>query len=124
MVVARDHKDMNGSLRINITEGDRARITGHDGRRYLGGGNAAEQAIGHVEDLNVYRAGNAADIYGCFYCEPTVHHPSGAAVSPGSGFPSLRDESCAGAGGTARIGVGVVDVARRAGLPAEHREDS
>ena len=63
MVIAGDHEYMSRSPRINVAEGDRARITRHYGRRYLGGGNAAEQALRHAEDLNVFRAGNAADIY-------------------------------------------------------------
>ena len=47
VVVARDHEDMDGSLRINVAEGDGARISGHYGRRYLSGRNTAEQTVGH-----------------------------------------------------------------------------
>jgi hypothetical protein len=75
VVRPRDHKYVNGSLRINVTEGDRARITGHYDRRYVSGSNGTEQAVRHAEDLNVYRAGDAADIYGCSTANPRCATP-------------------------------------------------
>jgi hypothetical protein len=65
VMLPRDHKYVNGSLRINVAERDRTGITGHYCRRYLSGGNAAEQAVRHKKDLIVYRASDAADRYGC-----------------------------------------------------------
>ena len=55
VVVARDHQDMDRSLRINVPERDRARIARNYRRWYLGGRNSAEQAVGHAGDLNVWR---------------------------------------------------------------------
>ena len=51
VMIARDHEDMDWSLRIDVTECNRARIARHDSRRYLGGGNATEQAVGHWQIL-------------------------------------------------------------------------
>jgi hypothetical protein len=75
MVLARDNKYVNGSLRINVAERDRARITGHYGRRDVTGGNTAEQTVRHAEDLNVYPASNVADIYGCTTANPRCATP-------------------------------------------------
>lgn len=47
MVVARDHQDVDGSLRIYVTESDRSGISGYDRRRYFSGRNTAEQAVWH-----------------------------------------------------------------------------
>jgi hypothetical protein len=69
------HKYVYRSLRINVAERDCPRISGHYGRRYVGGGNAAEQAVRHAEDLNVWRAGAAADIYGCSTANPRCTTP-------------------------------------------------
>jgi hypothetical protein len=69
------HKYVYGSLRINVAERDCPGISGHYGRRYVGGGNAAEQAVRHAEDLNVWRAGDAADIYGCSTANPRCTTP-------------------------------------------------
>lgn len=65
MMIARDHEDVDGSLRIDVAERDRSRLAGHNRRRYLGTRNTAEQALRHGGDLNVYRAGGAVHIYGC-----------------------------------------------------------
>lgn len=51
VVGARDNEHVYGCLRIDITEGDRPVITGHYDRRYLVGGNGAEQAVRHAEIL-------------------------------------------------------------------------
>jgi hypothetical protein len=75
VVLTRDNKYVNGSLRINVAERDGARITGHYGRRDVTGGNTAEQAVRHTEDLNVYPAGNVADIYGCTTANPRCATP-------------------------------------------------
>lgn len=56
VVLARDHEDVDGSLRIDVTEGDRRGSAGHDSGRYFGSGDAAEQTIRHAEDLNVWQA--------------------------------------------------------------------
>lgn len=47
VVVARDHQDVDGSLRINVTESDRSGIARYDRRRYFSGRNTAEQAVRH-----------------------------------------------------------------------------
>jgi hypothetical protein len=47
VVVARDHQNMDGSLRIDVPEGDRARIARNDRRRYFRGRNTAEEAVRH-----------------------------------------------------------------------------
>jgi hypothetical protein len=100
VMLARDHKYVNGSLRINVTERDRPGITGHYGRRYVAGGNTAKQAVRHADDLNVYRADNAADIYGCSTANPRCTTP--LVPRPRQVLaPLLRGESCAGAAANA-----------------------
>jgi hypothetical protein len=54
VVGPRDHQDVDGRLRVDVTEGDRPRSSRHDGRRDVASGNAAEQTVGHVPDLNVW----------------------------------------------------------------------
>jgi len=80
VVLPRDHQNVDGRLRINVAKGDRALVAGHYGRWYLGGRNTTEQTLGHAGDLNVYRAGNAADIYGCPTATPRCTCPSAAAA--------------------------------------------
>ena len=122
MVVARDHEDMDGSLRINVPEGDRARITRNYGRRYLGSRNTAEQTVGHTGDLNVWQAEGAADIYGCPTANPRCTNPLVQRPPPIAGFPSPRDETCAGALGRHGWVLGGCERSR-AGLTAGHGED-
>jgi hypothetical protein len=55
VVVARDHQDVDGSLRINVTESDRSGIARYDRRRYFSGRNTAEQALWHLEILTCTR---------------------------------------------------------------------
>ena len=75
MVSARYHEYVYGSLRIDIAEGDCPVFSGHYGRGYLVSGNGAEQTVGHAGDLNVWRAWNAADIYGCTTANPRCTTP-------------------------------------------------
>jgi hypothetical protein len=100
VVRPRDNEHVNRCLRIDIAECDRPLVTRHYGRRYLGGGYSAKQAVRHAEDLNVCQVRSAADIYGCSTANPTVHHPSGATASPVSGFrrsgTGIRGRCCEG----------------------------
>ncbi len=82
----RDNENVYRCLRIDVAEGDRPSAGGHYRRRNVGCGDAAEQAIGHDDDLNVCQAWDASDIYGCTTANPRMHHLSGATVSPVSGF--------------------------------------
>jgi RNA polymerase sigma-70 factor (sigma-E family) len=103
----RDDKHVNRRLRIDIAESDSPLIARNYRRRYLGGGYGAKQAVSHAEDLNVCQARSAGDIYGCTTAIPRCTTPSGATAPPVSGFPSLRDWSCAGAVAKAGdVGVG------------------
>jgi len=82
IVGTRNDEHMNGSLRINVPERDGARTLQNAGCRDLTSGDTAEQAIGHAADLNVWRAGATADIYGCTTANPRratplVHGPPG-----------------------------------------------
>jgi len=70
IVSARDNKHVYGSLRIDIAECDCPVILGHYARRHVGDCNGAEQAVRHAGDLNVCRACNAPDIYGCTTSNP------------------------------------------------------
>jgi hypothetical protein len=120
VVVTRDHQDMNGGLRINVAKSDRARIARNYGGGYLSGRNAAEQAVRHGEDLNVYRAGDADHIYGCSTANPRCTAPLVQRPRQDLAFRRSGIESCAGADeGT--DGRGGMDVARQAGLPVELR---
>jgi hypothetical protein len=56
VMAASYHEHMYGSLRIDVAEGDRPRMSGHYGRWYVGGGDPAKQAFRHAEDLNVWQA--------------------------------------------------------------------
>jgi hypothetical protein len=47
VVRTRDHEDVDGRLRVDVTEGDRPRRSRHDGRRDVSSGNAAEQTVRH-----------------------------------------------------------------------------
>jgi len=123
VVVARDDEYVDRSLRVNVTERDRARIAGHYGRRYLGGSNTAEQALGHGEDLNVYRAGDAADIYGCSTANPRctaplVQRPRQLLAFCRSGMSHARVLMR-----RHRWAWGEVQFFSRAGLITEYRED-
>jgi len=62
VMLARDDKHVYWRLRIDITECQCARISRDYGRGYLSGSNAAEQAVRHGADLNVWRVRDALDI--------------------------------------------------------------
>jgi len=116
------HKYVYGSLRINVAEGDCPRISGHYGRRYVGGGDAAKQAVRHAEDLNVSRAGDAADIYGCSTANPRcttplVQRPRQvlASVAQGSVMRAQMRRH--------RSAWGELQVATRASLVSGHRKE-
>jgi len=96
VVRPRDNEHVNRCLRIDIAECDRPLVTRDYGRRYLGGGNGAKQAVRHAEDLNVCQVPGAADIYGCSTANPRCTTPSGATASPVSGSVA-QGRSCAGA---------------------------
>jgi hypothetical protein len=51
VVVTRNHEDVDWGLRIDIPEGDSARVARHDRRWNFGGRNAAEQAVRHQKIL-------------------------------------------------------------------------
>ena len=72
---ARDNENVYRCLRIDVTERDRPRAAGHYRRRNIGCGDAAEQAVGHGEDLNVCRVRDASDIYGCTTANPRCTTP-------------------------------------------------
>jgi hypothetical protein len=122
VVRPRDNEHVNRCLRIDIAECDRPLVARHYGRRYLGGGYGAKQAVRHAEDLNVCRVPSAADIYGCSTANPRCTTPSGAAASPVSGFRRsgtvMRGRCCEG------IGMwvwGEVQILRRAGPMSKRR---
>jgi hypothetical protein len=75
IVLPRDDQDMHRGLRIDVSESDSSGIFRHDGRWNLGRGNTAEQAVRHAEDLNVWQAWRAADIYGCSTANPRCTTP-------------------------------------------------
>jgi hypothetical protein len=84
VMLARDHKDVNGCLWVDIAERHSPRISRDYGRGYLSGCYAAEQTVGHGPILTC--TGSAAlNTYMVTLREPTVHHPSGATASPVSG---------------------------------------
>ena len=122
VVRPRDNEHVNRCLRIDIAECDRPLVTRDYGRRYLGGGNGAKQAVRHAEDLNVCQVPGAADIYGCCTANPRCTTPSGATASPVSGFRRsgtvMRGRCCEG------IGMwvwGEVQILRQAGPMSKRR---
>jgi hypothetical protein len=75
VVHARDHEHVDGCLRVDVGERHRPRSLRHDSRRHVAGDYSAEQAVRHGEDLNVWRAWTAADIYGCTTANPRCTTP-------------------------------------------------
>jgi hypothetical protein len=56
VMLARDDKYVNGCLRVDIAERHCARVSRNYGRGYLGGRNAAEQAVRHSPILTCGRS--------------------------------------------------------------------
>src|SRR5580700_1103833 len=75
VMLPRDHQHVHRRLRIDVTESDSSRATGHNRGGNIPGGDAAEQAVRHVEDLNVWPLQAAADIYGCTTANPRCTTP-------------------------------------------------
>jgi hypothetical protein len=102
VVRPRDNEHVNRCLRIDIAECDRPLVTRDYGRRYLGGGNGAKQAVRHAEDLNVCQVRSAADIYGCTTANPRcttplVQRPRQFLASVAQGLV-MRGRCCEGIG--------------------------
>jgi RNA polymerase sigma-70 factor (sigma-E family) len=82
---ARDHKYVNRCLRVDIAERQCSLISRDDGRGYLCGSYAAEQAVGHGLILTCGMS-PAPLSYMVAVLRSHGHHPSGATASPVSGF--------------------------------------
>jgi hypothetical protein len=105
VMCARDHKYVNRCLWVDIAERHCSLISRDYGRGYLGGGYAAEQAVGHGLILTCGMS-SAPLTY-----MVALLRSHGAPPLWCNGFasfwpPSLRDKSCAGAGATAWSGCG------------------
>jgi hypothetical protein len=105
VMFARDHKYVNRRLWVDIAERHCSLISRDDGRGYLSGSYAAEQAVRHGLILT------------CGMSSPPLTYMVAVLRSHGAPplwcngladfwLPSLRDESCAGAGATAWSGCG------------------
>ena len=116
-----DNQHVNRRLRVNVAEGDRPRIAGNYGRRHLGSGNGAEQAIRHAKMLTCGTS-SAPATYMVAVLRPTVH-PSGVTASPVSGLRRSGLSHARAQAEDAWRAWGDRLVARRVDLITGHRED-
>jgi hypothetical protein len=121
VMLTRDNQHVNRRLRVNVAEGDRPRIAGDYGRRYLGTGNGAEQAIRHAKMLTCGTS-SAPATYMVAVLRTTVH-PSGVTASPVSGLRRSGLSHARAQAEDARRAWGDRLVARRVDLITGHRED-
>lgn len=106
VMLARDDQHMNRCLRVDIAEGHCSRISRDDGRGYLRGSNAAEQAVRHRLILTCARF-SAPMSYMVALLRTHGASPLWCNGLASLWLPSLWDESCAGAAAKAwDVGVG------------------
>jgi len=88
-MLAWHHEHVDGRLRVDIPERDRARSLGHDGCRDLPGDDGAKQAVGHGEILTCALSEGLRP-YMVALLRTHDAPPLWCTVSPISGCPSPR----------------------------------
>lgn len=120
VVVARNDEHVDGSLRVNVTEGNRAGIRRDYRRGYLPSRYTAEQAISHVAILSSGPP-SGAQTYKVAMLRTLGAPPLWCNGLASYWLPSLRDSVMRGSSGKTGWGVGGMEADWKSGLATRCR---